>query len=474
MCAVYTLGTDAVFTTEGSWRNKNPHFTTQMTIIPKFNDQQLLKFALLELTPTIKPLSEYNVIGDVVISLGQILVNGGVEATLMGGAGDVKIEVNQASHGRGVLSMIVAFVSMPKDHWLMKNYPQLVICKRVEEEDDWSPVFSSEIIKRSETGQWAPISLPCRLICDSDYTKPIRLLVQDAEPGKPIIPVGHVDLSVKQAGEAHNLRLGLIPANPKSARAGSIIIRAANLIERLTFYGHIKQGLRFNFACSIDFAASNRPPRDTKSLHYTSIGHKNNYELCIDSIGGIVEQYSEDKHCFAWGFAARMNRQLNHAFSLTSTSGQPKLTGVKDILNAYWRIFEKIQFDKPVSVCPSTSRALELVKGKKDQGCYLVFMLLIDDDPIDLNSLVDLLYLNQFEPISVIVIGIGENEFAKTEEKFRPGIPHKNSQGQEFERDFVIFIRFNDFGSDNIAQLASTALFSIPDQAVHWVEVNTM
>lgn len=425
------------------------------------------------MTPVIQSIDQYKQIGDIDISLGQILVKGGVEATLMGGIGNVKIEVSQSSHGRGVLSMIVAFVAMPKDHWLMKNYPQLVISKQGPN-GGWIPVFCSEVIKRSETGQWAPISLPCRLICDSDYSKSIRLAVQDAEPNHKVIHIGHVDIPVKVAGEARNLRLGLIPSDPKMARAGSLIIRASILIERLTFYGQLEKGLRFNFCCAIDFSSNNRPQRDPKSYHYSSHNQLTPYQILIKEIGELVEQYSDEQICYGWGFAARLNRQVCQTVPLCDENGKSELHSVHDLLNSYMALFDKILFDKPILISPSTTCAINLVKGKKNPGCYLVFLIMISEDPSDLSQFNDLLYENQYEPISVIIIGLGENDFSKTKEAFKPGMPHYNSKREEFDRDFVTFLRFNDFGNENLAQMTSTALFSVPDQAIHWAEINTI
>lgn len=469
-CAIYVSGTDQVFITESQWRTKNPVFTTKMYIIPRLYDQQMLKFVLLEMTPVIKPLEEYKRLGDCEVSLGQILVNNGFEDTLKGGVGDVKVSVSQTSSGRGVLSLVVAFVGMPKDHWLLKNYPQLVICKEEEGTGDWTPIFSSEVVKRSETGQWQPISLPCRLICDNDFSRSIRLLVQDAQPGKRLKPIGHVDIPMKVVCEARNLQLGLIPANPLMARVGSIIIRASSMVERLTFYGHIQKGMRFHFACAIDFAATNRPVSDMKSLHYLLFKHPNAYEKCIEAIGGIVDQYSDTHVCRGWGFAARLNRQLSHQIPLVDEHGNEELVGVNQVLSAYQTIVEKLQFDKPVAILPSTVQAMKLLGDEDDGKTYLVFLLMIQDDPIDISQFVEYLYANQNKGISIVIIGIGDNPFTKMEERFQPGMPRRNSAGKEFDRDFVSFFKYRDFGDENITQMTSTAMFSVSDQAIHWIE----
>jgi hypothetical protein len=428
----------------------------------------MLRFVLMEMTPVIKDIKDYLVIGDAEISLGRILVNGTVSEHMRNGFSDISITVNQAARCRGVLSMIVAFVGMPKDHWLMKNYPQLVICTRAAGETEWHEVFGTEVIKRSETGQWAPVSLPCRLICENDYSRQIRLLVRDAEPGQPVQPIGYLDLPVQLLGTARNLHLGLIPSNPLSARAGSILIRAASLTERLTFYGHVQRGLRFSFACSIDFASGNRPASDTKSLHYLLFKHPNAYERIIEAIGGVVEQYSNHRTCYAWGFGARINRQLSQAIPLVNEAGSLKLIGVTQMLGAYAALIEKLQFDGPAEILPSFNQALELVKATTNAKEYLVFLILIHADPADLQAFADAVHANQGEPFSIVIIGVGNNAFPKVLDKFRAS--KARSLEDELEFDRVTFLKYADFGQENIAQMISTALLTIPDEAIRWLE----
>lgn len=424
------------------------------------------------MTPVIQPVDQYKQLGNITISLGEILVNGSVETTLLGGVGDIKIEVVQESVGRGILTMLVAFVSMPKDHWLMKNYPQLAILKQNVTNQEWEAIFGTEVIQRSDAGEWDPISLPCKLLCDSDYSRVIRLLVQDAEPNHEVTPIGYVDIPVKTLGEARNLRLTLIPCNRLMARAGSIIIRAGTIVQRLTFYGQIKRGLRFRFACAIDYSTNNRPPRDPKSYHYSSQNQKSPYEVCIQSIGGIIEHYSTHQLCLGWGFGARKNRNLVNDIPITDETGSRNIRTIAKLLNAYSSFFDTISFDKTVFVCPVTLEALKLVKNKSDNKEYLVFLIMVTEDPLDLTQFRDLLYENQNEPISIIMIGIGDNDFPQSEEIFKPK-NLKNAEGRPFERDIVTFIKYNKFGSENIRNLVIAALTDIPDQAIYWIEMNS-
>ena len=361
----------------------------------------------------------------------------------------------------------------------MKNYPELHICKKDDASGEWISVFKSDVMKNQDAGQWDPISIPCKSVCGENYNKKIRLYVyndqketlQDKrEVVKNFYKIGYAEATVNQIQSMRNEILTLKPCNPKVARAGNLIIRSASLFEKLTFFGQIMKGLRFNLACAISFASSNRPPRDSKSLHYTPFGQSNAYQATMGAIGGAIEPYSDGRPFHAWGLAAKYNRILSHCFPLT-INGNKDLAGLRDLQNAYYGIFENIVFDKPVSIVPSTRQAISLVAGSKNPADYLVFVIMVNEVPVDLDEFIDLLYDNQMEPISVVVVGIGDDEFKEMGTKLSPGML-KNSKEMVFDRDVALFIKFNDYGMQALDQFMSTALITVTDQAVHWVDVN--
>jgi hypothetical protein len=392
---------------------------------------------------------------------------------MKGGVCDIRINPSQDTRGRGVLSLVVAFAGMPKDHWLYKNHPQLTICKKDPEKGEWIPVFTSEIIKRAEAGQWPPMALPCALLCDNDYNRQIRLIVRDAEAGKPITPIGYVDVQVKAAAEARNWQMGLIPSTPRNARAGSIIIRAGNLVDRLTFFGHIQKGLRFNIAVAIDFSVGNRPASDPKSLHYIVFKHPNSYERIIDAIGSVVEQYSTTQICYAWGFGACFKRQLSHVIPITNEAGSPALIGIHQLLTAYTLIVEKLQFDGTIAITPALEEAAKIVTSWPERREYLVFLILLQDDPGDLAAFLQGLRRHQGLPMGVLIIGVGVSLFPALSDKFRAGTPQTDDVGKQYERELVKFIKYADFKSENMAQMVSLALVTLRDEAVRWMEDST-
>jgi hypothetical protein len=294
--------------------------------------------------------------------------------------------------------------------------------------------------------------------------------VEDAEPGKPVVGIGYVDVQVQAAGDARNWQLGLIPSNPKHARAGSIIIRAGNLVERLTFFGHVQRGLRFGLAVAIDFSAGNRPMNDPKSLHYIVFKRPNAYERIMEGIGTVVEQYSETQTCYAWGFGAKWKRQLSHAIPIVNEAGSPALAGVPQLIASYTALVEKLQFDGPIEVTPSLEEVVALIRASPEWHEYFVFLLLLHNDPSDLTAFLQCLWRNQKLPFTVLIIGVGPNRFPLLSERFRSGSMQVDDQGREYDREFVKFIKYAEFRGENLAQMVSIALFTLRDEAVHWME----
>jgi len=472
-CALFDTHNNMLFITESVFNKSNHDFKSQYPVIPRINQNQQYKIVLFEMTPTIKQIHEYKQIGDGTLFLGRVLIRGKDLIMLTGATAEITVSAEQEYRGRGVISMIVAFYNMPKNHWLLKNYPQLAICTQ-NDHGEWYPVFTSDPVKRSETGQWAPISLPCRLICNNDYNKPIRFLVQNAEQDQPVYPIGFKDLTVNMIQASKNTKFSLTPSNPRIARAGYIIIRTATLIERLTFFGHLKAGLRINFSCAIDFASSNKTSRNIQSLHELSVSRKNQYQATMSSIGQAIEPYSDGRKFHAWGFAAKYNGVLSYEFPLKSSDGSDELNGLRDLNNSYRNIVENIKPDMPIRIVPSTIQAIKLVKGKKDPNSYMVHTIMIDDIPVDLDEFMDLLYENQYEPISIVIVGIGEADFTKFEEKCSKGPIRFNTYGAPFEREFFVFLKFSSYGMDSTDLMTSVALYSVQEQALHWVEMNSV
>jgi hypothetical protein len=223
-------------------------------------------------------------------------------------------------------------------------------------------------------------------------------------------------------------------------------------------------------AVGIDFSAGNRPASDPKSLHYIVFKHPNSYERIIEAIGSVVEQYSATQMCYAWGFGARLKRVLSQSIPLLNEAGSPQLAGIHQLLTSYVALVEKLQFDGPIEIAPVLDEVVRLAQAGRENRHYLVFLILLQDDPSDLPVFLQTLWTNQKLPFTVLIIGVGTNPFPLLSDRFRSGSVQTDSQGREYDRELVRFMKYSDFRAENMSQLVSLALFSLRDEAVRWME----
>ena len=129
-------------------------------------------------------------------------------------------------------------------------------------------------------------------------------------------------------------------------------------ITESSFSAYIDNGWLLDFLIAIDFTSSNGKclasfawviqmsqftnvammgvgdPRIPGTLHDQATESLNDYEECIEGIGGALEQYAEA--CTVWGFGAKFEGVTRHLFQLGSMP-----TGTVDsILQAYRSIFQ--------------------------------------------------------------------------------------------------------------------------------------
>lgn len=72
------------------------------------------------------------------------------------------------------------------------------------------------------------------------------------------------------------------------------------------------------FSVAVDFTASNGNPNDPQSLHYINTYQPNSYQLAIQSVGEICQDYNASKQFVAYGFGAKLAplAPVSHLFNL--------------------------------------------------------------------------------------------------------------------------------------------------------------
>ena len=225
------------------------------------------------------------------------------------------------------------------------------------------------------------------------------------------------------------------------------IINKSKEIENKTLLNYLFHNLTINLGIGIDFTRSNEVPTELDSLHNISKGIPNNYETIILSLGTILSQYNPSKNFPVFGFGAFVNGESNHCFNINFNIN-PNINTIEKVIEEYHKCIYKIEFSGPTNVYPVLNRFINKVKEDNIINNYHVFLLLTDGLIDDMNNAIDILIESSNYPISVIIIGIGEENFDKMEFFNLDSFPIISRKNIKRIRNSVKFLNFSKFNND--------------------------
>jgi hypothetical protein len=111
------------------------------------------------------------------------------------------------------------------------------------------------------------------------------------------------------------------------------------------------------------------------------------------------------------------------------------------------------------------------MEEQNDPREYQVLMILTDGIIQDMTDTIDALVEASYYPLSVIIIGIGNTNFAKMEQLDGDEIPLISRKGIKRQRDLVQFVPFNKYEGDT-NKLVYEVLEEIPRQVIEYYTLN--
>mmetsp|Transcript_23720 Transcript_23720/g.16791 ORF Transcript_23720/g.16791 Transcript_23720/m.16791 type:complete len:104 (+) Transcript_23720:578-889(+) len=98
---------------------------------------------------------------------------------------------------------------------------------------------------------------------------------------------------------------------------------------------------------------------------------------------------------------------------------------------------------------------------------YHILLILTDGCLHDMKETIDLIVKCSNNPMSIIILGIGDADFSSMEHLDSDDFKLIDSKGNETKRDIVQFVPFrkfkNDHGETNLNELADEVLAEVPD-----------
>jgi len=407
------------------------------------------------------------------------------------------------------------------------------------------PIHQTEIIKKTLDPVWAPFVLSLQRWCKNDPTWPLIIECYDWDQGGSDDLIGMIHTTYGEMFNKNEFEI-INPGKQKKKgykHSGMLHIKTIQEFKLPSFVDYIKGGTEVCLVVGIDYTASNGDITEKTSLHYQNPNGTiyNPYVAATKVVGEVLSPYDSDKLYPAFGFGAKLvdlGNQTSHCFPINFNNENPNCAGIDGILEAYVNSFDDLTLAGPTNFTPIinivTKMAEEATKEKKGSK-YFILLMITDGEVQDMTSTVEAIKKATNLPISIIIVGVGENDFDKMtildadqkakkrvedektkkkrekEEKEKEKLEQKESDmdlkssGKKepkkeekkeakkevkkedkkeeaarktvssenlFERDIVQFVPFNVFKEKPLWQLAKHTLTEVPKQLIQYMSKN--
>lgn len=455
--------------TEVIWDDPNPNWVKFFQSVYIFEHHQPLRFEVYDCDSENPNLSKHDFIGYAETDVQTLVVNKGQELQIKllhpskkNDRGTLCINTEQASQCGSLIEGQLQCSSLKKMRTFSKDCPYFIIAKP-SESGRFLPLFRSEVIKKTYHCTFKRFSIPLQIISSGDLSVPVEIQLYDFQKKKPGTLIGTAESSLSSLMENQGSEMDIV--DKKKKKTGSIKFVSLQIIRKPTFFDYLRSGLQLNLITAIDFTASNRDPRDPRSLHAFVTGGMNQYETCIFDVGSIVCPYDTDQLFPVYGFGGKINGNVSHCFPLTFDQSNPNVQGLQGIIDVYRKSLSVVQLSGPTLFAPIISNATQVARlSFQESHTYTILMILTDGIINDMRETVDSIVNATDAPLSIIIIGIGDANFDAMDELDADDVPLRSSSGIVMKRDIVQFVPFRKFVQNRGYGLAEEVLAEVPRQ----------
>uniref|UniRef100_A0A4W5NV57 Copine-2 n=1 Tax=Hucho hucho TaxID=62062 RepID=A0A4W5NV57_9TELE len=471
--------------TETAVNNLNPVFGVKFKVDYHFEEVQKLKFALFDEDKCSSQLYEHDFLGEYICTLGVIVSNKKLHRPLTlanskpAGKGTITITALELSDNR-IITLTLCGRKLDKKDFFGKSDPYLEFHKQGDD-GKWMLVHRTEVIKNTLDPVWKPFTVPLISLCNGDVDRSIKVLCYDYDNDGGHDFIGEFQTTVNKMSEAQNsLEMEFECINPKKQKkkksyknSGIIILKSCKVERDYTFLDYILGGCQIMFTVGIDFTASNGNPREASSLHYINPLGSNEYLSAILAVGQIIQDYDTDKMFPALGFGAQLppDWKVSHEFAINFDPTNPFCQGVEGIAQAYSVCLPHIRFYGPTNFSPIITHVARFATQALQQETaaqYFTLLIITDGVISDMDETRHAIVQAAKLPMSIIIIGVGNADFAAMEFLDGDSSVLRSYTGEEAVRDIVQFVPFRDFRNAPKETLAKSVLAELPQQVTQY------
>lgn len=470
--------------TEVIWDCLNPDFVKNFIIDYHFEEQKYLFFkvfdANIENGREVKGLQ----LGEVECTLGEVVGAKGqqvIKSLRLPGekrsTGNIIVRVEEVNTiNNDEVQIIFRAKNLPNMGCWYKfhTFKPMFYLSRIREGGDNQRIYCSEFVKATNFS-WKTVAKTMQDLCNGDPCRPILFELYDHHWNGKHTPLGNFEFSIKQITEDGKKNFEIRPHQGKKSNKhlGTIEIARIEINKVYSFLDFIAGGCQINLLIAVDFTGSNGHPNSPTSLHYLTPNGFNHYQSALYSVADILLNYDSDKEVPLYGFGGKINRHLSHCFPLNFDSQNPSVTGLGGIMNAYKEALRCVELSGPTLFAQVISTAVMMAEGAQVNQYnqqYFILLILTDGEIHDMSETIDWIVRGSESPLSIVIVGIGNENFANMDRLDADDEPLIDSRGKKMSRDIVQFVPYRTFGNSPAA-LTKEVLAEIPREITNFFKI---
>jgi len=190
-----------------------------------------------------------------------------------------------------------------------------------------------------------------------------------------------------------------------------------SIIKLKKFVDFLNGGMEITLQIAIDFTSSNKEPTKPDSLHTLNLSN-NKYVKAIRSCGSNLKNYTSDQLFPVYGFGGipKHTGMVSHCFPLNNSKKDASVQGLDEVIETYKASLKDIKLLGPTCFCPVIKTMTETVGKKLKKSnilSYHIFLILTDGKIDDMEETKEIIIESSKQPISIIIVGIGNGDFGK-------------------------------------------------------------
>ncbi|KAJ6233629.1 copine [Anaeramoeba flamelloides] len=296
--------------------------------------------------------------------------------------------------------------------------PFLRFSRSGEKKNENILVYETEIIAKNQSPEWSKFELKCSDLCNCEENRKILIECFDKKKkGKPNL-IGYVNTNLAELQDGNKKNFTLIDPKKKKKKIslGTLRLEKFSQNEIHSILDFLSSNIKLSTIVAVDFTISNGLPSFNESLHFRNPPNFNQYEQSIVSLCEILNQYSNLSQIAAFGFGGKIQLKKkvisSDLFPLNGNIQDPECEGIKGVLDSYSLALNNVGLNGPTKFGPIL-KAISFISKVNIKSEYINLIILTDDKFIDNEEVKENLKVLSNLPVSIIIVGIGENhEFA--------------------------------------------------------------